>query len=101
MAPDEYRERPYRKFTGWRGTAGVNRARVRGISVSAYRLYHIDGSGHFSTAEWIEADDDALAIKAAKGRARSGTCEVWHGSRLVGRVGPGGEAPQSGRSSRK
>jgi len=56
--------------------------------VSAYRLYHIDGSGHFSTAEWIEASDDAEAIEAAGSRAHSGGCEIWCGGRLVGRVDP-------------
>jgi len=69
--------------------------------VPAYRLYHVDGSGHFSTAEWIQAEDDAEAIEAAAARAGAGACEVWHGSRLVDRVGPGGEAPQSERSSPK
>jgi hypothetical protein len=69
--------------------------------VPAYRLYQIDGSGHFSTAEWIEASDDAEAIEAAGSRAHSGGCEIWHGGRLVGRVGPGGKGPQSGRSSPK
>ena len=59
----------------------------------AYRLYHIDGSGHFSTAEWIEAADDAQAIKKARSRAHPGGCELWQGSRLLGRIQP----PEQGR----
>ena len=61
--------------------------------MSAYRLYHIDGSGHFSTAEWIEAAEDSEAIELARARAHVSGCELWDGGRLVGRFRPGKQDP--------
>ena len=64
-----------------------------GISlVAAYRLYHIDGGGRFSAAEWIEAVDDEAAVAAARALNKSIACELWQGQRFVGRV----ESEQSG-----
>ncbi len=63
--------------------------------MSAYRLYHIDGGGRFSAAEWIEAADDDAAIEAARALNKSIACELWQGQRFVGRVEispPGGES---------
>jgi hypothetical protein len=57
--------------------------------VASYRFYHIDGAGRFSTAEWIEASDDADAIAAARKRRRAAKAELWQGSRLVARIGEG------------
>jgi hypothetical protein len=49
-----------------------------------YRLYCLDGVGNISLADWIEAVDDADAVRQAQERKR-GTrmCEVWIGKRLV------------------
>jgi hypothetical protein len=56
--------------------------------VKTYRLYCLDGVGKVASAEWIEAPDDEAAIAIAD-RLRGGrACELWQGSRLVGRVGP-------------
>lgn len=57
-------------------------------SVTAYRLYHIDGAGSFATAEWIDADDDDAAIRDAEAMKKSVVCELWQGSRLVARIEP-------------
>ncbi len=61
--------------------------------MSAYRLYHIDGGGRFSAAEWIEAEDDAAAIEAARAVNKSIAGELWQGQRFVARVdsGPSGD----------
>jgi hypothetical protein len=62
--------------------------------VAAYRLYHIDGAGRFSTAEWLEADSDEAAIEAARTARKALQCELWQGNRLVGRIsGSEVEAP--------
>lgn len=53
--------------------------------MSSYRLYGLDGVNRVASGEWIEADDDGSAIEAAKKRFDGGLCEVWQGSRLVGR----------------
>jgi hypothetical protein len=49
-------------------------------------LYHIDGGGRFSAAEWIEAADDDAAIAAARALNKSIACELWQGQRFIGRV---------------
>jgi hypothetical protein len=49
-------------------------------------LYHVDGGGHFSAAEWIEAVDDAAAMDAARALNKSIACELWQGQRLIGRI---------------
>ena len=54
----------------------------------AYRVYCLDGAGKVWAAEWIEAADDAAALKAARRFDQAVRCEVWHGQRLVGRVEP-------------
>jgi hypothetical protein len=39
-----------------------------------------------SSAEWIEADDDAAAIEVAKTTHDGYECELWQGKRLVARL---------------
>jgi hypothetical protein len=56
--------------------------------VAAYRLYHIDGAGSFAAAEWVEAEDDAAAVRAAHAMKKSVACELWQGSRLIARIEP-------------
>jgi hypothetical protein len=49
-----------------------------------YRLYCLDGAGHISLAEWIEAANDADAVRQAEWmKAGAIKCEVWQGHRLV------------------
>jgi hypothetical protein len=55
--------------------------------VPAYRIYKLDGDGRFSTAEWIQADDDDTALEAAQSSAMQvSRFELWQGNRLVARV---------------
>ena len=54
--------------------------------VADYRLYCLDGASKVASAEWIEADDDHRAIKAARKRHEGYRCEVWQGPRLVARL---------------
>jgi hypothetical protein len=62
--------------TSWRGV----------IFVRAYRVYHLDGAGKVSSAEWIEAADDDSAIESARRLKKTARCELWQGSRLIGTV---------------
>ena len=49
-----------------------------------YRLYCLDGAGNINLVEWIEAPDDADAIRQAHELKRGALkCEVWLGKRLV------------------
>ena len=52
----------------------------------SYRVYCLDGAGKVWAAEWIEAGDDAAALKSARQFTEAVQCEVWQGQRLVGRV---------------
>lgn len=52
----------------------------------AYRLYHVDGSGRFSAAEWIEAENDDSAVQSARAACKSIACELWQGRRFVARI---------------
>jgi hypothetical protein len=52
----------------------------------SYRVYCLDGAGKVWAAEWIEADDDAAALEAARQFTKAVQCEVWQGQRVVGRV---------------
>ena len=53
----------------------------------AYRLYCLNREGSISTADWIEAADDADAIDKAREMKRYGLkCEVWQERRLVAKL---------------
>ena len=54
--------------------------------MAGYRLYCLDGASKVASAEWIEADDDSIAINAARERLEGYECEVWQGRRLVARL---------------
>jgi hypothetical protein len=56
------------------------------MSMPSYRLYHIDGLGSFTAAEWIMAENDIWATHAAHHLRRSIKCEVWQGSRMIADV---------------
>jgi hypothetical protein len=52
-----------------------------------YRLYCLDGVGSIGLAEWIEAPDDADAIRQANEHYRGALmCEVWLDKRLVATI---------------
>jgi len=47
-------------------------------------LYCLDGAGEIELADWIEAADDADAVRQAqKLKKDARKCEVWQGRRLV------------------
>lgn len=49
-----------------------------------YRLYCLDGNGHISLADWVEADSDKDAVAKARAlRPDAHKCEVWLQNRLV------------------
>jgi hypothetical protein len=52
----------------------------------SYRLYRLDGAGHISAADWIEAANDEEARSTATAQVR-GKYELWNGKRLVERSG--------------
>ena len=51
-----------------------------------YRVYCLDGGDKIDSAEWIDAADDAAAVREVKKRFPKHSCELWDGARLVGRV---------------
>lgn len=55
--------------------------------MSSYRVYLLDGAGRIDLPEWIEAADDADAMRQSQ-ELRKGArkCEVWQGTRLVGTI---------------
>jgi hypothetical protein len=57
------------------------------VLVSAYRLYHLDGSGRVDSAEWLEAADDSSAVThATQVDMKSVSAELWLGNRRVARL---------------
>ena len=54
--------------------------------MSGYRLYCLDGANKVASAEWIEADNDAAAVKVATELHDGYECEVWQGARRVTRL---------------
>jgi hypothetical protein len=54
-----------------------------------YRLYRIDGTGRFSTAEWIDASDGETAVAIVAVGGASDRYDLWHRDRLVASTRPG------------
>lgn len=54
--------------------------------MASYRLYCLDQQGKISTAEWIEAEDDAAALAAARALAKPTDCELWLRNRMIDRI---------------
>lgn len=52
----------------------------------AYRHYRLDGSGSISKAEWIEASDDADAVRQVQEKKLSVASEIWDRDRRVAKV---------------
>jgi hypothetical protein len=48
-----------------------------------YRLYRLDGAGKIASADWIEADADADAIRLARTQVGTAQFELWERKRLV------------------
>ncbi len=61
---------------------------------SKYRLYSLDGGGHISLAEWLDAENDRDAIRQAQFLKRDARkFEVWVGRRLVAQLVDGRICP--------
>ena len=56
--------------------------------MASYRLYCLDRQGKITSAEWIEADDDAAALSASRALAKPVACELWLRNRMIDRVEP-------------
>lgn len=55
--------------------------------MSSYRVYFLNGAGRIELPEWIEAADDADAMRQAQElKEDARRCEVWQGKRLVGAI---------------
>ena len=59
----------------------------------SYRLYRVDGAGKITSAEWIQAADDAEAERLAREQVPEGMAEVWLRDRLVVRLKSGKDSP--------
>ena len=60
--------------------------------MAAYRLYCLDGVGHISLADWIEADNAEDAItEARKLRPGAHRCELWLHEKLIARLNENGQ----------
>ena len=55
---------------------------------SKYRVYSLDGSGKFLSAEWVDADSDETAIAAVQSSKPGSKCELWEGQRMVTELSP-------------
>ena len=51
--------------------------------MSTYRLYRLDRAGRIEFADWIEADGDEDAARAARARLGDERFELWQGERLL------------------
>ena len=63
--------------------------------VPSYRLYRIDGAGSITSAEWLDAADDAEATRLARELVPQGLAEIWQRDRLIARLGPDEESPEA------
>lgn len=48
-----------------------------------YRLYCIDGAGHFTKVHEIDADNDADALRLARRMKLAVRCELWKRGRKL------------------
>jgi hypothetical protein len=59
------------------------------VSMFDYRCYYLDEAGHILTGEWVPAEHEEDAWRAATNAfyrpAKSGAVEMWFGERLLGR----------------
>jgi hypothetical protein len=52
-----------------------------------YKLYCIDGAGHFSEVHDFHPVNDADALQQARKMKLSSKCEIWQLNRLVAKLG--------------
>jgi hypothetical protein len=53
-----------------------------------FRFYRLDGDGHVTKADWIEAKSDDEAIVLVRRMLGKAPFEIWERDRLVARVAP-------------
>lgn len=51
-----------------------------------YRHYRLDGAGNIVSAEWLDAVDDADAVRKARELKIPTDCELWDRNRFVARI---------------
>ena len=51
--------------------------------MAEYKLYVLGPSGMITRGLWLDCDDDAAAVEAARHRAWNDRRELWNGTRLV------------------
>jgi hypothetical protein len=56
--------------------------------MASYRLYCLDRQGKITSAEWLEAADDAAALVAARALGKPMACELWLRDRMIDRIEP-------------
>lgn len=55
--------------------------------MTSYRFYCLDGEGHISLAEWLDASSDEEALAEARRiRPNAYKCEVWQEDRLLAQL---------------
>lgn len=54
----------------------------------SYRYYFLDGAGHLSSGEWLDAESDEDAVTQVECMHPDGRSEVWRGTRLVAILTP-------------
>jgi hypothetical protein len=65
------------------------------ITVPGYRLYILDGAGHFSRRIEMTCEDDAEAFLVVSKHKHEHGLELWEGARCVGIFpAPGHQAPK-------
>jgi hypothetical protein len=65
------------------------------MGMGDYRLYYLSRDGLIGFGDWVQADSDEGAIvKARSLRPGNHKCEVWHKTRLVGRLNCDGRFEQ-------
>lgn len=51
-----------------------------------YRHYRLDGAGNIVSADWLDAVDDAEAIRKARSLQLLTDCELWDRNRFIARI---------------
>jgi hypothetical protein len=57
-------------------------------TMAGYRIYFLDGSGHFTSAEDIECETDSEALAALKKLEHHCGVELWQKGRRIAVLGP-------------
>jgi hypothetical protein len=75
----------------WVGKLVSEAHRRRTRPVNQYRIYCLSDEGSFSKTAEVELATDAGAMDYARALNHQGACEIWSGTRFVGRIEGRGE----------